>query len=70
MNILSILLLLLALAFLLWISWNVLEIIYHAVMMVVYAFGYVALTLWDVLSFIVRWTLVKPVSGITALLRH
>lgn len=62
MNILFILVALLAVIFLVWISWSVLEIVYHSVMLAYYAIGYAILTSWDVLSFIGLWTLIKPLK--------
>lgn len=47
----------------LWLSWNVLEVIYRVTVIAVCLVCLAALTVWDWGSFLVKWILVKPIFG-------
>ncbi len=60
----QILVVVLGLVFFLWMAWNVIQIAYHSVMIVVCAIGYTTMTIVEWGAFMIRWTLIKPVSWI------
>jgi len=60
----QILVVVLGLVFFLWMAWNVIQIAYHSVMLVVCAIGYITMTIVEWVAFMIRWTLIKPVSWI------
>lgn len=62
--IINILLAIAALAFVIWLLWNVLEVAYRIVMIVLCAIGYLVVTAFEAVAFVVKWTLIKPVMGL------
>lgn len=69
-TILAILFILAVLALGLWIAWNVLEVLYRVVMITLCAIGYAILTVWEVITSVINFLIVKPVTGILKLVRH
>lgn len=51
-------------AFVIWLFWNVLEVAYHIVMIVLCAIGYTVVTAFEAVAFVVKWTLIKPIKSI------
>lgn len=70
MNILAILILILGLLLGVWLLWNVLEVIYRVVMITVCTVAYIAITIYEWIAFVVRWTLIKPIAGMVTLARR
>ena len=68
-TILSILFLLAVIAIGLWITWNVIAIIYHTAMITLCATVYAALTVWEVIALGISFLIVRPAQTLFRLVR-